>query len=422
MKLLETEVAYFTSLHSKVALPRSVGSIVAEIRNGKHASQIAAIRHPVQSEEHRTKLKRDLPSFMASGTSKGGHSAADFDHHSGLLQIDIDDVGVDKAPNLRDTIGKDEHTLAAFISPSGNGVKALFRIPASKDTHLAAFEAAADYFRSRYGIKIDPSCKDISRLCFVSDDPDLVVNPECTPLELVRTKDKREDTSPGGQKTKVESSQLPPIKHSSESCILHGTSCILHNTFDDWPDLKPIYERNVSRYYARPQKGQRNPAIIAISARLFYFVKPEFVVLMLDAYRQEHHEVFADYPPADFAREVHTNLEGCEGSFQQELNELERSAYLDLPEQEKPAFRIARSLSNCESDSSLPPCHFFLSCHELGVRLGLFDTQAGRILQRLEKSAIIEKVKNGTKREKGQRGTATVWRWLLAEESTSQPG
>lgn len=418
MNILDTPVAFFRSLRLQ-ADTRPIGVILSQIRDGAHARAIYALRQPGLSQEERDKRKRALPAFMASGTSKSGHKAADFREHSGLLQIDLDGIGEAEAAAVRDAIGQDAHILAAFISPSGSGVKALMRIPASKETHQAAFAAAAEYFRTRYGLEVDAKCKDISRLCFVSDDPGLVLNPHCQLLPVPGIAPAQEKAHAAA----VEAHDAHTRRaHSSafcisESCILDSTSYILHNTLlDDWPALKPLYARNVSRFYGKPQRGQRNAALVEISARLFYIVKPDFVFGMLCHYRHEHQDVFSDYPPADFEREARAMLEGCERSFQQELSELERRAYLALPERERPAFRIARSLAFCESEAAFPPPLFHLSCNGLAVRLGLFDTEAGRILQRLEKRGIIEKIKPGTRREKGEPGRATVWRWRLASD------
>jgi hypothetical protein len=150
------------------------------IRNGSWADQISRLR--AVDKPARDRLKRDLPAVMLSGTTKGGHKASDVLEHSGLLQIDLDHVGNPAA--LRDGIGKDQHILATWISPSGDGVKAIMRIPPNIARHKAAFVAAEDYIRVAYDVQIDKACSDLSRLCFVSHDPGLVKNPGAVPLEV----------------------------------------------------------------------------------------------------------------------------------------------------------------------------------------------------------------------------------------------
>lgn len=153
---------------------------VEGIRTGYWADQITALR--AADKPAREQMKRALPAVMLSGSTRGGHKATDVLEHSGLLQIDFDHVG--NAAALRDRIGKDQYILAAWISPSGDGVKAIMRIPPDIARHKDAFHAAADYMDRTYAHKIDPSCSDVSRLCFVSHDPALVYNPGAVPMEM----------------------------------------------------------------------------------------------------------------------------------------------------------------------------------------------------------------------------------------------
>jgi hypothetical protein len=387
----------------------TLAGILDGIRDGRWRVGVEAVRRPGLSKAERQEAKKRLPGFMASGTSRGGHKSADLLEHSGVLCLDFDGIGQDAAPVLRDKLARDRHVMAAFVSPSGEGVKALLRVPADSATHEQAFDAAKRYFEALCGHEIDAKCRDVGRLCFVSFDDGLAVNPEAVPLVLPEV----EELPRVEARKRVDEVEHTP--HSSESCILNPISYILHNKplFVEWPELKTYYSRNVSRFYGNLQKGQRNAAIVAITANLFHVLKPAFVLAILEHYRQEHAVIFSDYDPADIQREARAMLEGCESSFRADLSEQERQAYLDLAEADQTAFRIARSLSQCKSDESMPPPLFHLSCHELATRLGLFDMEAGRILQRLEKRGIIEKIKNGTKHQKGQRRLASVWRWAL---------
>lgn len=153
------------------------------IRSGVWADQITSLRSA--DKPARDQLKRDLPAVMLSGSTRGGHKASDVLEHSGLLQIDFDKL---EAPaTLRDLIGKDRHILAAWISPSANGVKALMRIPPDLERHKDAFAAAKAYIFATYptySSAFDSSISDLGRLCFVSHDPDLVMNPGAVPLEV----------------------------------------------------------------------------------------------------------------------------------------------------------------------------------------------------------------------------------------------
>jgi hypothetical protein len=79
--------------------------------------------------------------------------------------------------------------MILFVSPSGGGLKTVFRVPADEGLHLGSYRAVrqhiADLCGEEIARKLDEKSKDITRLCFLSYDPDLYYNPkavEITPL------------------------------------------------------------------------------------------------------------------------------------------------------------------------------------------------------------------------------------------------
>ena len=182
----DVQIGYFENVHTPNGRNELLQECLGAIKSGQWAGQIAHLRTlPVGSEE-RKRFKKNLPAFMFSGTTKNGsHKAPDVGKHSGLLQIDFDKL---EAPaTLRDLIGKDRYILAAWISPSGNGVKALMRIPPDLERHKDAFAAAKAYIFATYptySSAFDSSISDLGRLCYVSHDPDLVMNPGAVPLDV----------------------------------------------------------------------------------------------------------------------------------------------------------------------------------------------------------------------------------------------
>jgi hypothetical protein len=342
--------------------------------------------------------KKKLPAFMLSGTTKSGHKAADVIEHSGLLQIDVDKVGAVQVANLRDRIGEDKHILAAWISPSGDGVKAIMRIPAITAGHKAAFAAAVDYMRETHAKEIDEKCSDVGRLCFVSHDPALVVNLDAVPLEVSAAFDE-------------------PARPDNSSKSLSPESYVLCNSlFIDFPDLKPLYFKLVHGRIGKPQRGERNAAMVEIVSSMFCVVSPFFALAFAEEFYRQHAETFSDYDFQTYQREALAVLEGCHASYpEKRLNTAERAAYAALTdERSQTAFRIAQSLALCESQADFPPPLFFLSCEELRTRMKVFKMEAWRTLKKLEKAGIIKTEVAGKVWTKGnEHATATVWRWML---------
>ena len=153
------------------------------IRAGEWRREIAAVRELVRDREAYDEAKKRLPSPV---TLSGRFSAREgklLVEHSGLLQIDIDRKGLDTSiVEVRRAVRNDPHVVAGFVSPGGQGLKLVARIDGAR--HAEAVIAAQTYFRATYAVKIDPSVRDLARLCFVSWDPDAWTHGGATPLPL----------------------------------------------------------------------------------------------------------------------------------------------------------------------------------------------------------------------------------------------
>lgn len=97
-------------------------------------------------------------------------------NHTGLLQIDIDKLSSSGSDleTVRKTINNDPFTVFSFVSISGDGIKAGIYIDGAN--HEEAFIKAEKYYIQKYNFKIDPSVKDLYRLCAISYDPELYIN------------------------------------------------------------------------------------------------------------------------------------------------------------------------------------------------------------------------------------------------------
>ncbi len=184
--LPDVQIGYFEDIHKPSGCNAWLQECLGAIKSGYWAVQIAQLRKLPAGAEERNQFKKNLPAFMFSGTTTNGrHKVADVGKHSGLLQIDFDKLESPAA--LRDLIGKDRYIFATWISPSGDGVKALMRIPPDLERHKDAFAAAKAYIFTTYptySSAFDSSTSDLCRLCFVSHDPGLVMNPGAVPLDV----------------------------------------------------------------------------------------------------------------------------------------------------------------------------------------------------------------------------------------------
>jgi hypothetical protein len=156
----------------------TIGEALEEITTGRFAAEVAEVRrlvaiHGKDSEQVKA-AKLRLPAHLFSGQVNGAVAQAMQQGrmaHAGVLQLDFD--GIEDAEFFRDELANDPHVIAAWVSPSGNGVKGLCAIEhaTTEEQHKAAFLAAESYFAGE-GLELDKACKNSNRLCFASFDPD----------------------------------------------------------------------------------------------------------------------------------------------------------------------------------------------------------------------------------------------------------
>jgi len=153
----------------------TIADYFALVRSGQYLGQIEAYRNTRSlSKDEQAAEKIKIPAVTISGTFQNNVSNANLTQHSGLICIDFD--AVEDVAQLKRELEKDPYTFAALLSVSGNGLAALVRI--EPEQHLAAFEGLKAYYFKNYGQLIDASCKNVSRLRFLSYDPLLFHNPE----------------------------------------------------------------------------------------------------------------------------------------------------------------------------------------------------------------------------------------------------
>jgi len=171
----DTEISLFKSIADKNPTIITLENLIWMIRDGECKVTIDKLRETVNQAE-KDQFKRSLPAVTVSGVFKDGHKAGDLGRYSGLIQIDFDKLESPEADF--ETLIKDPYTLAAFISPSGNGLKIIVRVSGTEKDHKTNFLNLAAYYLKRFGMIADQACKDVSRLMYISYDPNLYFNPE----------------------------------------------------------------------------------------------------------------------------------------------------------------------------------------------------------------------------------------------------
>jgi predicted P-loop ATPase len=146
------------------------------IRSGLWQDYVINVRNVKQNgtKEQYQAAKVTVPAVTASGIF-AYRNAKGLEAHSGFIAIDIDSQDNTNGIPI-DQLAADVYTYAIHRSIGGDGVVVYVKI--DTDKHLEAFLGLEVYYANQYQIEIDPSCKDVSRLRYVSWDEDLHINPK----------------------------------------------------------------------------------------------------------------------------------------------------------------------------------------------------------------------------------------------------
>ena len=150
-------------------------NVLNAIKEGKFNTKITQLRN-ADSEEEKGRVKNALPAFTPSVVLNTGRKFTDGDTYNGVIHLDYDKL--DDVASAIEKIKSLEYTYSCFISPSGNGIKVFVRVSNEMEQHKDAFNTLRHYYDKAVGRESDKSIKDLTRLCFVSSDPELYLNEE----------------------------------------------------------------------------------------------------------------------------------------------------------------------------------------------------------------------------------------------------
>jgi hypothetical protein len=165
---------------NKVNAQIPFAKVLDDIRTGTYKEQINRLRELLQQKESKkySSLKKHLPAFTPSGNFEGGRKYDFLKKYSGLIILDIDKLSADQLIQAKEKINGDFFTKACFTSPGGQGLKIIVKTDTDAEQHKQAFEQVKNYYEQLLKLPIDPSGKDITRLCFYSYDENLFHNPD----------------------------------------------------------------------------------------------------------------------------------------------------------------------------------------------------------------------------------------------------
>jgi hypothetical protein len=445
--LFESQVSTFDNAGRKRTRPQALRQVMVRIRTDKTLEKKVTMLRELYLRDGSmySRRKRSLPAFCVSGFSATRTVDEEF-KHSGLVQCDIDcKEGCNEQLRCSDTrrrlrleLEGDRHVAFIFTSPSGVGLKLGVRIDPAR--HKASFQAVCAYFKTTYGIEADGAVGDVGRICFLSYDPDLWMNPHVIPVPVAADgADQSHEHEPEAHtlpNSSASSSSLPVSAPLHDSALLHDSirfyrannpedpAAVVKRALAARKDreagrqafaarygqrVDALYRRLIEKRYV-PRSCERNHVLVLAVPFLFRALSVDLVRLLLGHYYDSNQQLFRD-PRAQHLAEVEAHIESVAKTWLGEITLLEREVYETLEEPLSAAFRICRDLAG---HSNPAPPHFFLSNDELGARIGVDSKTAWRHLLCLtEELHLISVVTKPVRSAPGVRARATEYQWNL---------
>ena len=168
--MLQTKISIFKNIKdSQNPYDRPVSDFLNRIKDGSNATNLVLKYRETKDD----KYKQALPCCTFSGTFTRRRDS-DLVNFSQFACLDFDKFE-DEADvlKLKSKLSKEPSLFCAFISPSGKGLKAVFRVENNPERYESLYRALCTKYDDEH---IDKGTKDISRCCYESYDPDIYIN------------------------------------------------------------------------------------------------------------------------------------------------------------------------------------------------------------------------------------------------------
>ncbi len=191
--ILNKRISFCPNVQAKSYKSISLFEALNSIRIGNYEKQIGNIRRLLTNnniQSYRAK-KKQLPAYIFSGIAFGNRYKFDISGYTSLIVVDIDKL--ENIELVKSQLKSDCHVISVWMSPSGNGLKALFYVEYAspiKEEDIwvlhehCAFPQIENYLITKYSIQVDQTGADITRLCFVSSDSDIHLKREFEPFNI----------------------------------------------------------------------------------------------------------------------------------------------------------------------------------------------------------------------------------------------
>ena len=204
------QLSLFRGVHDTQPRPVTLEEVVTMMRTDQSVRDLTEKHRYARSvgdERGASRYKKMMTSFGVAARFEGGRQQKHIVELTGLSLVDIDHIPAERMGEVLALVRGDEHTLLAYTTLSGHGLRVLARyalntsndndnvndncLPDGKSTstltstfsnYKQAFLTVNTYYQNLTGLPTDGQCKNIGRISTIAYDEELYYNPEATPF------------------------------------------------------------------------------------------------------------------------------------------------------------------------------------------------------------------------------------------------
>ncbi len=246
------QLSLFRGVHDTQPRPVTLEELVTMMRTDQSVRDLTEKHRYARAmgdEQGASRYKKMMTSFGVAARFEGGRQQKHIVELTGLSLVDIDHIDPNLMTEILDKVRSDEHTLLAYTTLSGQGLRILFRYLTNKTTDCSdftdlstddnstshnnpsnrcnrwlnnqeyrqVFEQGNEYYRNLVNLEVDLQCKNIGRISTIAYDENLYYNPDATPF-VIKLEEKNPVGRPKGGKSE---------KGSVKSCKVKDVEAII---------------------------------------------------------------------------------------------------------------------------------------------------------------------------------------------------
>ena len=247
LSIKRAHCSYYENVKSKQNRVITLAQFVTAIRSGRWKKAVEDYRR-LKAEgklKEAESIKGGLPGIVSAGVCEGGHSKQNVVSFSQFLMLDIDDYEGD-IHELIHKLYEIPWVQAAWISVSGTGAKAevAVEVDSVEEYEKQAYPIVSQYFSRLLDTPMDMHCRDLSRICYASYDPDAFYKEtECLPFPWREEWEKSQSETVGLKIEGKNEEKKAEIPESSMKSDKNASSGLVKKFLDDFIEQRP-YVRN----------------------------------------------------------------------------------------------------------------------------------------------------------------------------------